>query len=130
MGQQPRAHIDQGRAALERAVADVRRLRAETEDKVTELEEALERLRRATDEVPSPGAPAGQEAPPALPTADQAPAEPRAEQQPGYNEAMLRAAQMAVAGDDRGRIEAALRERYGVSDPRPIVERILGPSVR
>lgn len=42
------------------------------------------------------------------------------------DEALLRAAQMAVAGSERPEIEAALRREFGVDEPAAIVDQILG----
>lgn len=43
-------------------------------------------------------------------------------------EAMLRATQMAVAGNSRAEIEAALSDEFNLSDPSPVVDDILGPA--
>lgn len=40
--------------------------------------------------------------------------------------ALLRATQMAVAGSGREEIAAALRDKFGIADPGPVVERVLG----
>ena len=41
-------------------------------------------------------------------------------------EALLHATRLAVAGNDRETITAALRDGYGVADPEPVVARVLG----
>ena len=41
-------------------------------------------------------------------------------------QALLRATQMAVAGNDRGEIERVLQDELGIADPAPVVERVLG----
>jgi uncharacterized membrane protein YccC len=43
-------------------------------------------------------------------------------------EAMLRATQMAVAGNSRSEIEATLKEDFGLDDPTTVVDDILGPA--
>jgi hypothetical protein len=45
----------------------------------------------------------------------------------GRENALLRAAQMAVAGSSREEIERALESELGISDPAPIVDELLGP---
>ena len=45
---------------------------------------------------------------------------------PGREHALLRAAQMAVAGSSRDEIEHALRAELGIADPEPIVDDLLG----
>jgi hypothetical protein len=45
----------------------------------------------------------------------------------GREAALLRAAQMAVAGGSRDEIERALESELGISDPAPIVDELLGP---
>jgi hypothetical protein len=42
------------------------------------------------------------------------------------DEGLVEATQMALAGKPRAEIEATLRRSYGVEDPAPIVDRILG----
>jgi vacuolar-type H+-ATPase subunit H len=41
-------------------------------------------------------------------------------------EALLHATRLAIAGEDRETISATLRNRFGIAEPGPIVERILG----
>lgn len=43
-----------------------------------------------------------------------------------HQDALLHATRLAVAGTDRGAIVAALREEFGVVNPEPILERVLG----
>lgn len=75
-------------------------------------------------------------APPAYPTPVAQPA-PAAVTQPSpaaapaagsvaSEEALLHATRLAVAGNDRATIAAALRDGYGVADPEPLVARVLG----
>ena len=45
-------------------------------------------------------------------------------------DALLRAAHLAVRGTARGEIEAALREEFGLLDPGPVVDEILGADRR
>lgn len=45
----------------------------------------------------------------------------------GRENALLRAAQMAVGGSSRDEIERALASELTISDPRPIVDELLGP---
>ena len=53
---------------------------------------------------------------------------PSPPEQRGAEDAVLRAAQLAVGGSDRQEIESALREEFGIASPGPIVDEILGPS--
>jgi hypothetical protein len=41
-------------------------------------------------------------------------------------EAVLHATRMAIAGDDRQRIAESLRDEYGITDPAPILDRVMG----
>jgi hypothetical protein len=41
-------------------------------------------------------------------------------------EAVLHATRMAIAGDDRQRIAESLRVEYGITDPGPILDRVMG----
>jgi hypothetical protein len=41
-------------------------------------------------------------------------------------EVLLRATQMAIAGSSRDEIASALRAEFGIADPGPIVDGILG----
>ncbi|MEZ5061034.1 MAG: hypothetical protein R2700_05885, partial [Solirubrobacterales bacterium] len=43
-------------------------------------------------------------------------------------EAMLHATRMAIAGEDRDRIADELRREYGITNPDPILDRVLGGS--
>lgn len=43
-------------------------------------------------------------------------------------EALLHATRLAIAGEDRAAIGDALRQQYGVANPEPIVDRVLGGS--
>ncbi len=42
--------------------------------------------------------------------------------------ALIRATQMAVRGSDRADIEDALKDEFGIQDPAPLIDSILGPS--
>ena len=104
------------------AVADVKRLRWEAEDKATELDQAIERLRTLTDRAERSPAVASAPVPARRPLRPVASPENRAPE-----EALLRATRMAVSGSARSEIEATLREEYDVPDAGRIVEQILGP---
>jgi vacuolar-type H+-ATPase subunit H len=69
-----------------------------------------------------PPTPADEMPPPAGPPATPSPA-PGA---PLSEDALLHATRLAVAGEDRETIAAALRDEYGVTDPEPVVARVLG----
>ena len=43
-------------------------------------------------------------------------------------DALLEATRLAVTGKDRAAIAAVLRTNYGIEDPDPVVDRVLGPS--
>jgi vacuolar-type H+-ATPase subunit H len=51
---------------------------------------------------------------------------PAAEPGAALDAALLRATQMALAGSDRGEIERVLSTEYGIREPGPILDRILG----
>jgi hypothetical protein len=133
------------------------RLRELTEAMMGELEEIAAALGRIPPEIdrsreiaPSPPAKDSPQArggtrfasPRTVPTESRMPtaAEPGAESSPsapdpgeappasrGRENALLRAAQMAVGGSSREEIESALRTELAVSDPGPIVDELLGP---
>jgi hypothetical protein len=103
-------------AELEEAVDEVKRLREETELKASELDQALARLRTLI----------AQRSEPAEPPPPRRSPHPDAGDDGVTEEAMLVATEMAVSGSDRDEIEAALRERFGTTDPGPIVDHILG----
>lgn len=76
-----------------------------------------------------PSAPVGAPAvatPSPAPVAQPAAAAPAASSAPISEEALLHATRLAVAGNDRATISAALRDGYGVADPDPVVARVLG----
>jgi hypothetical protein len=127
------------------------RLRDLTQSMIGELEEIAAVLRAIPPEIarsreapPRPRGPAGPESPapepspvPPPPPQSAAPqrGEPAADRagEPGEGErphgrehALLRAAQMAVAGSSREEIERALRAELGIGDPGPIVDELLG----
>ncbi len=64
--------------------------------------------------------------PPAPQTVASEPPRPSGPKPPGREHALLRAAQMAVAGSSRDEIEHALRADLGIDDPEPIVDDLLG----
>lgn len=69
--------------------------------------------------------------PPAPPAAAPAPAVPAPAPAPApevSQEALLHATRLAIAGEDRRAIGDALRDQYGVANPEPIVDRVLGGS--
>lgn len=80
------------------------------------------------DRAPEEPAPPGEE-PEAAP-----PAEPAVSPSPGPSladppeEALIKATQLAVAGTERDQIAAVLREEFGLGDPGPVLDRIMGPS--
>ena len=43
-------------------------------------------------------------------------------------DALLEATRLAVAGTDRSTIAAILRADFGIEDPDPVVDRVLGPA--
>jgi len=48
----------------------------------------------------------------------------------GSEEALLRATQMAISGRSRSEIEAQLRSEFGLEDPEPLLDQVLGPEPR
>jgi vacuolar-type H+-ATPase subunit H len=71
------------------------------------------------------------------PTSTQTPPSPLAQAAPAAaapepmelavsQEALIHATRLAVAGEDRETIASALRDLYGVSNPEPVVDRVLG----
>ena len=107
---------------LAAALADVKRLRQEAEEKASELDKALARLQRLMDQDPAsaPQAPRPVAVPQPLRRVGE-PANGRG------NETLLRVTQMAVAGESRSDIEATLRDEYGVDEPASLVAQVLGP---
>ncbi len=69
-------------------------------------------------DLPSPPPPPVTAAPPAPPVPEPAPEVSQ--------EALLHATRLAIAGEDREAIGSALRRHYGVANPDPIVDRVLG----
>ena len=107
---------------LATALADVKRLRQEAEQKASELDKALARLQLLMDQDP-PNEPEVRR-----PVAVPQPLRPVAEPGNGeVDEALLKATQMAVAGGSRSDIEATLRDEYGVTEPARLVAQVLGP---
>jgi hypothetical protein len=102
------------------------RLNDEVEAMRAELDRAANRIRSL-----SAGESAAKPEPPAPRLVDESSraGQARAESPPataGPPEALLRAAQLAVAGKERSEIEAALRAELDVADPASIVDSILG----
>jgi hypothetical protein len=81
---------------------------------------------------------------PALPAVEATPPAPAAQPEPvlrsgGWamhapeepspipKDALLEATRLAVAGTDRAAIAAVLKADYGIEDPDPVVDRVLGP---
>jgi hypothetical protein len=144
---------DERRAEVERAIeewsADLRglaellsrqegRLRELAEAMLGELEEIAAVLGRIPPEIAPPrelspaaggtAQPRGSERPaPGAERAGPAPAQGGRSASRGRENAVLRAAQMAVGGSSREEIANALRTELGVSDPAPIVDELLGP---
>lgn len=106
------------------AVQDVERLRAEVEEKVLELDQALHRLERLEE---PQGEPRAKPREPALRRGAPAPGPRPAVGKPADDKMMIEATGMAVAGSNRPEIEAMLRERYGIESPASLVDEILGP---
>ena len=87
---------------------------------------AIDEVKRALPPASAPAAPASEPAPDASAAA---PAQARpAAAAPVSEEALLHATRLAVAGNDRATIAAALRDGYGVANPEPLVARVLGES--
>jgi hypothetical protein len=87
-------------------------------------------LRLASEQPEPPGAPEPPRAP-GPSEGDEPPApgnEGRFTRGTPSEEPLLRATQMAVAGSARDEIEQALRREFGLEEPRPIVDQILGPN--
>jgi hypothetical protein len=126
------------------------RLRELTEAMIGELEEIAGVLRRVPPELdrrrelapePQPTAREAPEAPSpprprSAPERARPPVEQTEELRPeardrsapkGREAALLRAAQMAVAGSSRDEIERALSTELAIGDPAPIVDELLGP---
>jgi vacuolar-type H+-ATPase subunit H len=115
-------------------------VREQSEVMVDSLETAIRAVTKRLDEppeayVPSPAPtpqPAFAPAPGPVIEAATLPSKPLAEPQPavpmGFSQdALLQATRLAVSGADRATIAAMLRNDYGVADPTPIVDRVLGP---
>jgi hypothetical protein len=121
-------------------------VREKSEEMVGALEEAIGEVTRKLDQPVE--ALAAQASTPALapePVAEAPPAE-AGHEHPGLalgsggwalhsgdsaaipQDALLEATRLAVAGTDRAAIAAVLRADYGIADPDPVVDRVLGPS--
>jgi RNA polymerase sigma factor (sigma-70 family) len=138
---------------LDSVVDHARRLQRESETMIDVAEEAIAGIRAAapappdlrptTEAIRHEGVAAFGSSPSAL--EPQVPVGPRRERsgqrsveamsrrrtearaEPGREEALLRATQMAIRGRARGEIEASLRDELGVSNAAEIVDQILGP---
>ncbi len=126
---------DRGLAHVgEDLIGRVLRLR-QAEAMLAELDATVDRLRDAARRrvggggQPRLSAPAPVPAPPPAPAPNERPTsapEPEPEAAGVPDEGLVEATQMALAGKPRTEIEATLRRSYGVDDPAPIVDRILG----
>jgi hypothetical protein len=105
----------------------VGRLNDDVEAMRAELDRAANRIRSLSvgESAAKPEPPPGPRLVDESSRAGQARAESRPAT-PAPPEALLRAAQLAVAGKERSEIEAALRAELAVADPAPIVDSILG----
>lgn len=118
--EQARMHVAEAQRKADRMTAERVRLISElTDDLITHAgtvrnrsEQMVEALDDAIDSVAGNG-----DSTPAT----RRPAEPVAQA------ALVHATRLAVAGGDHGTIARALRERFGIANPDPIVERVLGP---
>ncbi len=98
-------------------------LQRQGESIVVALQQAADRLRA----LPGPAEPGP--SPAEAPRAEGEPAEPVRPADSGEavdDAALLRATQLAVAGTDRKTIEDVLRRDFGLEQPGPLVDRILG----
>jgi hypothetical protein len=114
------AELGEVAAALERIPPELDRRR--------ELPASAPRGARPAPGPPAPGG--GESAEPAPAPEDQRAAaeDPPPSSSPhGREKALLRAAQMAVAGSSREEIERALADELTIRDPAPIVDELLGP---
>lgn len=110
-------------------------LAAQTREMTTALDRAVEGIRAASvplepDRVSESSEPEPADAaldPDPVPDASPPDAEPAAAEDGGPSEeALLRATQMAIAGNSREEIEDALRDEYGIDDADAVVEGVLG----
>ena len=94
---------------------------------LSELAEAggAPEIRKASAPEPSPEPSAPQPAPRPQPVPDPPPAPSAPERIP--EPAVLRATQMAVAGEERAEIERMLRDEFGVTDAAGAVDQLLRP---
>lgn len=119
----------------------IENLRVEAAALTHEIDTATVRLRELTAEAPVPGAGAAPGEPQTRAGAEEpsvdSGAGPRPTAYPGAaaqtegvppEEAYLRATQMAVSGSSRTEISEALRAEFGLDDPNPVVDEILGQS--
>jgi hypothetical protein len=105
---------------LSEALAEVRRLRLEVEEKTGELDRALDRLRELSAGEPRSKRPRG----------GRRDGKAARDRPPGADdvseEVVLQVAKMAISGSAGAEIEAVLRDRHGVKNPGPLVSEILG----
>ena len=59
---------------------------------------------------------------------EEEPDESPGSQAPPSNEALLRATQMAIAGESRSAIEQQLRSEFDLENPGPVLDQVLGPT--
>ena len=142
--EQARRHLAEAQAKADQMTAERVRLiaaltddlvrhagtvREKSEEMVGALEEAIGEVTRKLDEPlealaasPAPSGPSG----PAVGSGGWAlhGAEPATIPQ----DALLEATRLAVTGKDRAAIAAVLRTHYGIENPDPVVDRVLGPS--
>ena len=142
--EQARRHLAEAQAKADQMTAERVRLiaaltddlvrhagtvREKSEEMVGALEEAIGEVTRKLDEPvdalaappPSPG-PSG----PAIGSGGWA--LHGAESSAVPQDALLEATRLAVTGKDRAAIAAVLRTNYGIENPDPVVDRVLGPS--
>ncbi len=133
-------------AVLESVRAEARAMKRQADSMVSAVEAALEEARRPA---PTPVSATDKEAEAAPDANGPAPADPGevsraprahafaypgtrpqpavdADESEDREGALIRATQMAVRGVDRAGIEEALRSEFGLTDPAPIVNEILG----
>jgi hypothetical protein len=127
-----RAKSEEMVGALEEAIGEVTR-------KLDEPVEALVAHSSAPDGAPEPVAAGPEDGPGGLPpaTGHEHPGLPlgsggwalHGPESPAIpQDALLEATRLAVAGTDRASIAAILRADYGIDDPDPVVDRVLGPA--
>ena len=113
-------------------------VREKSEEMVSSLEEAIGTVTRKLelpvgdlDATPTPPAPepelaAAEEASPPETLGSGGWATRAGESVPIPQDALLKVTQLAVAGTDRATIAAVLKSEFGIDDPEPVVDRVLG----